>query len=203
MPIAAQSTTPSGSTTNSGSATNKLACCNDQCAAASWQSGKGTDVAAAGTTKAKLYCGLNRMPVASQSAKDSTVDTISQVTAVNNACCDDICSKVTFSAGKGTDVTTSGSENYFCGENKVQQQIKQPEPVVLILLVLVTRMHAVMTLAARSLSRLARALMRPVPRPTTAVRTRCQLPSKPLSHQAVMPLVLERREHAVQLLAAQ
>jgi hypothetical protein len=76
-------------------------------------------VAAAGTVKAKLYCGKSRMPVASQSAKDSTVDTIVQSTAVNNACCDDVCSKVTFSAGKGTDVTTTGAEVYFCRLNKV------------------------------------------------------------------------------------
>merc|ERR1712195_462929 len=91
----------------------------------------------------------------------------------------------------------------FVERTKCQLQIKEPEPVVLMLLVLVTRMHAVMTLAARSLSRLARALMRPVPRPTTAARTRCQLPSNPLSHQAVIPSVPERRERVAQLLAAQ
>merc|ERR1712086_816339 len=91
----------------------------------------------------------------------------------------------------------------FVERTKCQLQIKEPNSVVLMLLVLVTRMHAVMTLAARSLSRLARALMLPVPRLSTAVRTRYQLPSNPLSHQAVIPSVPERRERVTQPLAAQ
>jgi hypothetical protein len=113
IPIANQETTPSGIATNAGAAAQKTACCNEACAAADFMAGKGTDVAAAGTTKAKFYCGLNRVPVANQAAKDSGVDTVT--TTQHTACCDDACGKVTFKSGKGTDTSTE----FYCGDGRV------------------------------------------------------------------------------------
>jgi len=113
IPIANQATTPSGIATNAGAAAQKTVCCNEACAAADFMAGSGTDVAAAGTTKAKFYCGLNRVPVASQAAKDSGVDTVTATQ--HTACCDDACGKVTFKSGKGTDTST----DFYCGEGRV------------------------------------------------------------------------------------
>lgn len=113
IPIANQATTPSGIATNAGATAQKTTCCNAACGAATFTAGKGTDVAAAGTTKAKFYCGLNRVPVASQAAKDSGVDTVTATQ--HTTCCDDACGKVTFKSGKGTDTTT----DFYCGDGRV------------------------------------------------------------------------------------
>jgi len=90
-------------------------CCDDACGKVSFMAGAGTDDSAA--TKPKYFCGLNRGPVANQGSKASGSDSVGATE--KNTCCDDYCGKVTFSAGAGKDDTTTGSETYYCGENRV------------------------------------------------------------------------------------
>jgi len=113
IPIANQATTPSGAASNVGG--QKTTCCNDSCGKVSFMAGAGTDDS--GATTPKYYCGLGSVPVASQTSKDSGSDAVGA--SQKTTCCDNACGKVSFKAGAGTDVSTSGSEAYYCGENRV------------------------------------------------------------------------------------
>jgi hypothetical protein len=115
IPIANQATTPSGIATNAGGAAQKTVCCNDSCGKVSFMAGAGTDNSAA--TTPIYYCGLGSVPVASQASTDSGSDAVGA--SQKTTCCDNSCGKVSFKAGAGTDVSTSGSEAYYCGLSRV------------------------------------------------------------------------------------
>jgi hypothetical protein len=108
-----------GATTTRSVAADTSICCEAACkitagTGVDYKAGAGTD------TAPNYYCGAGRIPVANQAGTPSGASTNSG--AQKTQCCNDACGKVSFKAGEGTDVTTSGSEEYYCGANKVPNE---------------------------------------------------------------------------------
>merc|ERR1712070_792929 len=90
----------------------------------------------------------------------------------------------------------------IAGRIVFQLQIRKPHLLALIPLDLVRRTRAVMMLVAGSRSRLARARMIPRAKPSTVEKTKCPRRNKLTFHQEATLLVLDRKAHAAQRLAA-